>query len=132
MAKKAGHHAYLIKRQKNIQHNVNFNQEKILEIEMNDISREGAEYAASQIWCNLESVYLKYLPKIMFIYNGTTIFTLTAGKFAKKNSILTAFFELANIKGKMFVDPEGTNGHSLLYKKPHILDTFDYSPDKFV
>lgn len=130
MAQKAGYESYLVcKETGNVKRA--FSQAKFLETEMHEVSDSGAKQLADLVWSNLEYAYQKYKPSLMFIYNGTTIFTVTAGRFAAEKNIATSFFELANLQRKMFVDPKGTNGYSLLYTNPDILDELPHRSQAF-
>lgn len=72
----------------------------------------------------MDTLKSEYRPQICFIYNGTSIFTYAAKIWAKKLNIKTLFFELANISGKMFIDPCGTNAKSKLYNDIDLLNEY--------
>ena len=57
-----------------------------------------------------------------FIFGGISAPTIALKDFSDKFNIGKIFFELSNIPGKIFVDSEGTNAHSLLYNNPLTLD----------
>ena len=73
-------------------------------------------------------MFLENLPKkeikYIFMWNGYRIIDHALEDYASLNKMKTLFFELANINGKMFIDPLGTNARSLLHKKPDILNTY--------
>lgn len=67
--------------------------------------------------------------EFFFIWNGSNTIAKTISEFCKKKSINTVFFELSNLPGKVFVDPEGVNAKSYLYKKPELLDKYPFVDD---
>lgn len=69
--------------------------------------------------------------KYFFIWNGHKIIDLAFKHFAKLNNIKTLYFEIANIKGKLFVDPLGTNAQSLLYKDKSVLNNFTINQNDY-
>jgi capsular polysaccharide export protein len=62
---------------------------------------------------------------------GDTVASHAMVDQAKKNGIQTLFFDKANIPGKIFVDPRGTNYESYLYKNINILDKAKSNEDAF-
>ena len=56
--------------------------------------------------------------------SGCGIGAKAARVMCDMKAIPTQFVELANLPDKIFVDPEGTNAHSLLAKSPDILDRY--------
>ena len=93
-----------------------------LDVKSGELTPHGAERVARTIFGNLDELTQTFKPDSVFIYNGTTIFGAVVGGYARQNGIATAYFELANLPGKMFVDPEGTGAHSRLYRNPGILN----------
>jgi len=81
---------------------------------------------SSQIFNSAYNAYVqiqkKYDVRICYIFGGNSAATIALKEFAKLHSIKTVFFELSNIPGKIFVDSEDTNAHSLLYNNPLTLD----------
>jgi capsular polysaccharide export protein len=61
---------------------------------------------------------------LVAVWNGSSVPTKALVQFARRNGIKTLFFELANIPGKIFVDPVGVNAQSLLFSSPNILEQF--------
>lgn len=102
-----------------------------LDVKSGELSSQGAERLARMIYANLWEIEKKYSPDNLFIYNGTTIFGAVTGYFAKERGIKTAYFELANLPGKMFVDPDGTGGFSRLYREPSLIDSYNYDLNEF-
>jgi len=82
----------------------------------------------NDIWRYLEDLKINML----WIWNGTTTIERALSQFAKKNSIKTMFFEISNIENRIFIDPKGISGDSILYSTPEILDKFDYSENEFI
>lgn len=83
--------------------------------------------AAWELLKNLPVTQIKYF----FMWNGNKIVDKAFKNFAENNGIKTLYFEIANIKGKLFVDPLGTNAKSLLYKNKDILSRFPVIPDDY-
>ena len=67
----------------------------------------------------------------VFIWNGCKTMDYALTLLAKKYEIPTVFFEIANIPGKIFVDPEGTNAYSYLYKHPDVLAQYDVNSQDY-
>lgn len=58
----------------------------------------------------------------LWIWNGLSSAGVAATRFADDKAVETRFFELANITGKLFVDPKGVNIQSQLHAQPERLD----------
>lgn len=67
----------------------------------------------------------------IFIWNGCKVTDYALTLLAQKYKIPTVYFEIANIPGKIFVDAEGTNAYSYLYKHPEILHQYDIDDQKY-
>lgn len=67
----------------------------------------------------------------LFIFSGNDISQQGLSATARALGVKTLFFEIGNIEGKTFVDPQGVNARSLLYEKPVILDAFDVRDEDF-
>lgn len=87
-----------------------------------------AYYAAISILEKLGKENISYI----WCWNGCKIVDAALSDFAKKYSIKTLFFEIANIDGKIFVDPMGTNARSFLYLHPKILSSFHFNQDEYI
>ncbi len=61
---------------------------------------------------------------LIAVWNGSSVQTKALVQFARNNGVKTLFFELANIPGKIFVDPVGVNAQSLLFSSPEVLNQF--------
>lgn len=70
----------------------------------------------------LERLADRHMPSLVFIWNGSTTSNLAVADWARENGIRCAFFEVANLPGKIFVDPEGVNAKSRLAASPELLD----------
>ncbi len=60
---------------------------------------------------------------------GVRVAEIAMKDFCKSQNKKIAFFELSNISGKTFWDPEGSNASSYFYKHPEILKTYFVSED---
>lgn len=67
----------------------------------------------------------------VFIFNATTTIGKSIGDFCKGRSIKTTFIEISNLPDRLFVDREGTNARSYLYRHPEILDAHSVSDEEF-
>ena len=92
---------------------------------------EQAKYISSCVNGMLESIFSENEVKMIFVFNGTTTIGKTIGDFCKKNSVASKFIEISNLPNKLFVDSEGTNAKSHLYKYPELLDSFLVSDEEF-
>ena len=104
---------------------------EILDVEIGDVNADEAAIILTKwndFFCSTAN---KYKPRVCFIYNGTSIFTYAAKKWAQNYKIKSLFFELANIDGKMFVDPWGTNAKSKAYADDVLLDTYKMGKEDF-
>lgn len=59
-----------------------------------------------------------------FIWNGSSTEQIAADVFTKNQKISRLFFETANIPGKIFVDKDGVNSQSELYKNINLLNLY--------
>jgi len=60
-----------------------------------------------------------------FLWNGSSSANMAIINWTKEKNIKCCFFEIANIPGKIFVDPEGVNAKSKLSRIPEILDNLN-------
>lgn len=81
-------------------------------------------------WNLLEQLPIDCL-KYFFSWNGNKVIDQVFRDFAQTHHIKMLYFEIANIKGKLFVDPLGTNAKSLLYMDKRILDNFPVSQENY-
>jgi capsular polysaccharide export protein len=118
------------------------NLEKTLEVLIGLITLKEAQKIYDATIQLLEQIPIEQID-YFFIWNGCKVIDFAFRDFASKHGIKTLFFEIANIKGKLFVDPRGTNAQSLLFANKNILKKFkvssahyedwrrDYIKDKF-
>lgn len=70
--------------------------------------------------------------RCVFLWNGCKVSDHAVKDAAHSCGIDMLFFEISNIKGKLFVDPEGTNANSFLYRNPQILKHYEYDREKYM
>jgi capsular polysaccharide export protein len=90
----------------------------------NQTSYEEAEILYASVYNTLLEVNEKLKLTYLFIWNGLSIQTRAVDDFGTKHKIEKRFFELANIPGKLFVDPEGVNAKSSLMRDISILEKY--------
>jgi capsular polysaccharide export protein len=61
---------------------------------------------------------------IFVVWNGHSIIANAAKYYASIKKIDCLFLEISNLPNKIFVDSEGVNAYSKLYKNPEILDGY--------
>lgn len=61
---------------------------------------------------------------IILVWNGAGILGEVARGLKREYKVDTLFFEISNLPGKIFVDSDGTNAQSRLFKEPSILERF--------
>ncbi|VBB05353.1 capsule polysaccharide biosynthesis [Lucifera butyrica] len=105
--------------------------ENTLDVKSGELSRASAQKVARSIYANLLAANKSMNADTLFIYNGTTILGAVATQFARDQGLKTLFFELANLPGKMFVDPEGIGGFSRLYRSTSILKNYTCNLKEF-
>lgn len=102
-----------------------------------DFEAVTGEYIISEIKRLYESVFCTVSTldaddiSYIFMWNGCRVSDHALTDFARENSIKTIFFELANIDGKVFVDPMGTNAKSYLYRHPEILQKLNFNTKQY-
>ena len=82
---------------------------------------------ANDIWSQLDGLTFDML----WIWNGTTTIERALSEFAKTHAIKRKYFEISNIENRIFIDPYGISGDSILFQNPKILDRYDYDADAF-
>ncbi len=60
----------------------------------------------------------------VFVWSGACVFGEVARALKCEFSVKTLFFEISNLPGKVFVDPDGTNAQSRLFSDPSLLERF--------
>lgn len=61
-----------------------------------------------------------------FFGGGSRVVELAVARYADEQGIAKVYFELANIKGKTFMDKQGANAKSWLYDHIEILDQYHF------
>lgn len=111
----SGGKIYLLKKNKNSNLVDNNDRKQFLEVKAGMIE----EYSALLIYRDSEKLFHvlneKYFFKLVFIFNGLGVIDRALEDFASDVGINCKYFELSNIKGKMFIDNTGTNANSSLY-----------------
>lgn len=122
LLRKAGVEVYLISRfteNKNITLNVRGTKE----YELGIYSENKCLNFACKTAYILEELFEKYEVDFLFTWNGDSIFGSVMRYFKNaKYDVSTLFFEISNIKGKLFVDSMGVNASSSLYTNPDKLN----------
>lgn len=103
-----------------------------LEYKLGEFDEKNESFIINNFENQIKNLYDEYKFLYFFIYNGTTILSLCAKIFSDKYNICSIFFELANIPGKMFVDPKGTNAFSALYEHIDLLDNINVNDEDFI
>ncbi|WP_431688289.1 hypothetical protein [Hahella sp. NBU794] len=119
---------YLIKRpKKNKSHETEYNRNSLdLLTGTQDRKLSNLVYNSAK---SLTLVILKnHNIKLALIFNGSSTVAHAISDSLNENSIKKVYFELANIPGKIFADPDGVNAQSRLFHSPNILDEFSPPP----
>lgn len=103
---------------------------KAIEVLTHQYTIDQAEKLYSAAWQQLGRLPVAKLA-YFFIWNGNKIADLAMKNYAAAHDIKTLFFEISNVKGKLFVDPEGTNAQSLLYRNKAILRNFEVTREDY-
>ncbi len=102
--------------------------QKSLSVLNNYHTFDEAVQIANDIWAQLKELKID----MMWIWNGTTTIERALGEYAKSKGIRTRYFEISNIENRIFIDPCGISGESILLKKPEILDGYVYDETAFL
>lgn len=73
---------------------------------------------------DVDKIFHKNSVDLIFIWNGSSTMSMALKSYAEKNRIGCRFFEISNLGAKIFVDTEGVNAQSYLYRHPEVLDRF--------
>lgn len=109
----------------------NLNLDLDLECLTNSISLKGAYKCYNAAMAFFETLNKSEIDYI-WCWNGYKIIDHALKDFAKRNCIKTLYFEIANIKGKLFVDSKGTNCRSYLYLHKEILNKISLKTDEYL
>jgi capsular polysaccharide export protein len=74
---------------------------------------------------------IPYSSLVILTWNGATVMGESARAVQKHFNCSTLFFEISNIPGKIFVDPQGVNSQSKLFKEPSVLEGFSSHPGEY-
>lgn len=91
-----------------------------LDVLRGDISLRTAVRNARRIVPALKRQLDAINPETVFIWNGSQLVERLLGEVLPAE-VTRRYFEIANIPGKMFVDPEGVNAASSIYRDPENL-----------
>lgn len=96
------------------------------------IGEKQAAYFYAKILSAAEGFLSQDKDNIIVTWNGSNVIG-QAMRFLKRANpnVSTLFLELANVKGKIFADPDGVNAESSLYFSPEILDDGVFSPQEY-
>ena len=122
IAKSNGYQCFLIRNSANTALNENVLQTNEVAGHIVDAQSAAAFYNAVQELA--AKIHAIQKIDLVALWNGSSVPTKALVRFARRNEIKTLFFELANIPGKIFVDPLGVNAQSLLFSSPWILEQF--------
>ncbi|MBD3824245.1 MAG: hypothetical protein IE916_07025 [Epsilonproteobacteria bacterium] len=92
---------------------------------------ERAQNIHNSLIKKMQEILIQERLERIFIFNGTTTIGKSLGDFCKKKGIKTTFIEISNLPNRLFIDPEGTNARSYLYRHPEILDAKSVSDEEF-
>ena len=93
-------------------------------------SADQAKKIYSSILQNITKIFHRHPADLIFIWNGSSTISMALKSYADKNQIGCRFFEISNLGAKIFVDTEGVNAQSYLYRHPEILDRFGEVDDE--
>jgi capsular polysaccharide export protein len=114
IGRSSGRKIYLLKKNKSSD-SVDNNRKEFLEVNSGMID----EHSASLIYRDSKKLFHllneKYFFKLTYIFNGLGVIDRALEDFASDVGLNCKYFELSNIKGKMFIDNTGTNANSSLY-----------------
>ena len=82
----------------------------------------------NDVWVHLKGLKIDML----WIWNGTTTIERALSEYAKSKAIRTRYFEISNMENRVFIDPCGISGESILLKRPEILDRYVYDETEFL
>lgn len=80
---------------------------------------------------NIYDLYKCYKIVNIWTWNGSDTIGLAIKQISKILSINTCFFEISNLKGKIFIDPIGVNAQSYIFKNKKILENFELNDNLY-
>jgi len=105
---------------------------KLIRISNNLLSKEEIATLYVSIFDHMQQMLDKNVIDIIFILNGQGLTSAPLSAVAKENKIPRVYFELANIPGKLFVDPTGVNASSSLYENIDLLKEYKSSESQYL
>jgi capsular polysaccharide export protein len=76
------------------------------------------------VWSAMEVMCRRFSVHGVCIWNGAFAHCNAAAAFARAHNLPTLFFEVGNIDGKLFADPEGSNAAARIARQPELLDAY--------
>ena len=104
---------------------------KLIRISNNLLTKEEIVTLYVSIFDHVQQMLDKNMIDIIFIWNGQSLTSSPLSAVAKENKMPKVFFELANIPGKLFVDPIGVNASSSLYENVDLLKEYKSSESQY-
>lgn len=95
------------------------------------LSKRKASIFVSSLWNAIDSMHQQQSIDLIVDWNGTGVESPAIRQFSQSHGIKTLFVEVANISGKIFADPQGTNAQSFLAQCPAILDQFTVNSEEY-
>ncbi len=105
---------------------------KLIRISNNLLTKEEIVTLYVSIFDHVQQMLDKNMIDIIFIWNGQSLTSSPLSAVAKKNKFPRVYFELANIPGKLFVDPTGVNASSSLYENIDLLKEYKSSESQYL
>ena len=121
--------AFLIKRDTNPWHEaeLHFSREVITQ----QISAKDAGILYASVYNAVANFHKQHRLDFIYFGGGSRVLELAACQYANENNIPKAYFELANIKGKAFLDKQGVNAKSWLYEHMEKLDSYHFTNEEY-
>jgi capsular polysaccharide export protein len=121
--KQLGLHAHLIKLRSDSSGTVISDDvcQRSLDVLRGDISLATARRKAKAMVSGIKQTLETTKPDLVFIWNGSQLVERLFGDLLPAD-VERRYFEIANIPGKIFVDPEGVNAASSLFRAPDNLE----------
>lgn len=105
---------------------------KLIRISNNLLTKEEIITLYVSIFDHVQQMLDKNMIDIVFIWNGQGLTSSPLSAVANKNKFPRVYFELANIPGKLFVDPTGVNSSSSLYENINLLKDYKSSESQYL
>jgi capsular polysaccharide export protein len=100
---------------------------RCFEYRMKYLSYKEAKMLYSSVYNTLKICAETFCFEYLFIWNGLSVQSMAVSDFAKTYSIKTRYFELSNLPGRIFADPEGVNAQASIYRDVSILEKYTVS-----